>query len=78
MISTVAGRRLANALSPERSVNSPRSGRCSAGSVSHLYLQESDNVHEHRRLKLVAPARPRLRGAQCITPNSCLVPPHAC
>lgn len=58
MISTVAGRRLANAVSPARSASSPRSGRCSAGSVSHLYLQESDGVHEHRRLKLVAPARP--------------------
>jgi hypothetical protein len=35
----MAGRRLAKALRPARRPSSPRSGRCSAGSVSHLYLQ---------------------------------------
>jgi hypothetical protein len=36
---TMAGRRLANALRPALRPSRPRSGRCSAGSVSHLYLR---------------------------------------
>ena len=35
---TMAGRRLANALSPARMASRPRSGRWVAGRVSHLYL----------------------------------------
>ena len=35
---TMAGRRLAKALSPARMASRPRSGRWVAGSVSHLYL----------------------------------------
>jgi hypothetical protein len=42
---TMAGRRFANALRPARRPSSPRSGRCSAGSVSHLYLRA---VRAHR------------------------------
>ena len=43
--STMAGRKFANAFRPDLKASSPRSGRCSAGNVSHLYLKvrESDD-----------------------------------
>ena len=48
---TTAGRRLANVPRPARRFRRPRSGRCSGGSWSHLYLQRQ---HESEACDLLA------------------------
>jgi len=65
--STLAGRRLANTPSPDRSPNRPCSGRCAAGRLSHLYLRRRFDgrrvVHPliHRSNPIVRTSRPLVK-----------------